>query len=117
MSGPRVRPFVGIGAGVLLCVTVVVAQQVNSDAVIGHLNAILKLYRSTTIEIQNGANPSDVIYQENERSLVGEAVRLAFQAAKAESAAIRSTEKNAAGAATGASGQAPAHRGAAIENR
>lgn len=88
-----------------LCVAASMAQQQpqNSDAVIGHLNAILKLYRSTTIDIQNGANPSDVIYQENERSLIAEATRLAFQSAKAESAAIRSAERIAAAGANGAS--------------
>jgi small-conductance mechanosensitive channel len=112
MSGVGVRWLAGIGVCFLSCVTLGVAQQVNSDAVIGHLNAILKLYRSTTIEIQNGANPSDVIYQENERILVADAVRLAFQAAKAESAVIRSAEKNAAG---GASGPAAAQGSAQFE--
>src|SRR4029077_8866524 len=39
---------------------------------------------------------SDVIYQEKEKSLRSEVVRLAFQAARAEAAAIRATEKGGA---------------------
>jgi small-conductance mechanosensitive channel len=75
-------------------------EKLNSEAVIGHLNAIIKLYRSASAELQTGGAPSDVIYQENEQSLTAEAVRLAFQAAKAEAAAIRATEKSGAPGAT-----------------
>ena len=75
-------------------------QKLDSEAVIGHLNAIIKLYRNASAEIQTGGAPSDVIYQENEQSLTAEAVRLAFQAAKAEAAAIRATEKSGVPSAT-----------------
>ncbi len=106
VSGRKINFGTKLALFLVLCVAASMAQQQppNSDAVIGHLNAILKLYRSTTIDIQNGANPSDVIYQENERSLIAEATRLAFQSAKAESAAIRSAEKSAAAGANGATG-------------
>jgi small-conductance mechanosensitive channel len=57
---------------------------------------MIKLYRNATAEIQANGAPSDIIYQENERSLIADAVRLAFQAARAEAAAIRATEKNGA---------------------
>ncbi|HEY8715045.1 MAG TPA: hypothetical protein VIM00_06665 [Candidatus Acidoferrum sp.] len=70
------------------------ADQFNSDAVINHLSTLIKLYRSGSAEIQTGGMPSDVIYQDNEQSLTAEAVRLAFQAARAEAAAIRAMEKN-----------------------
>src|ERR1700675_1098249 len=74
----------------------VTQQQLDSDAVINHLNAVIKLYRNASAELQTGGAPSDVIYQENEKSLTAEVVRLAFQAARAEAAAIRATEKNGA---------------------
>jgi small-conductance mechanosensitive channel len=86
------------------------ADQFDSDAVINHLSAVIKLYRNGSAEIQTGGMPSDVIYQDNEQSLSMEVVRLAFQAARAEAAAIRATEKNGSpspGAAT-ISGQSSA---------
>src|ERR1700675_47263 len=71
-------------------------QQLDTDAVINHLNAVITFYRNASAELQTGGAPSDVIYQENEKSLTAEVVRLAFQAARAEAAAIRATEKNGA---------------------
>jgi small-conductance mechanosensitive channel len=93
----------GIFAGLFLCAPAGITQEkLDSEAVIGHLNAIIKLYRNASAELQTGGAPSDVIYQENEQSLTAEAVRLAFQAAKAEAAAIRATEKSTTpGAAAG----------------
>jgi small-conductance mechanosensitive channel len=71
-------------------------QQLDSEAVINHLNAVIKLYRNASAELQTGGAPSDVIYQDNEQSFTAEVVRLAFQSARAEAAAIRATEKNGA---------------------
>jgi small-conductance mechanosensitive channel len=94
-TGRRFRCVAGV-AGVLLCFAAMLcAESLNNEAVIAHLNAILKLYRSAAVEIQTGGNPSDVIYQETEKSLVAEAVQLAFQSAKAEAVAIRAAEKSA----------------------
>src|SRR6202795_2213729 len=84
----------------------VTQQQLDSDAVINHLNAVIKLYRNASAELQTGGAPSDVIYQENEKSLTAEVVRLAFQAARAEAAAIRATEKNGAPSTTSAQSSA-----------
>jgi len=81
-------------------------QQFDSEAVIVHLNAVIKLYRSAAAEIQTGGLPSDEIYQENEAKIITEAVRLAFQSAKAEAAMLRSAEKN--GAANANAGQSSA---------
>lgn len=97
--------FFGVSAGR--------TKQLDSEAVIAHLNAIIRLHRNGTVEIQTGGMPSDVIYQENQQNLTAEAVRLAFQAARAEAAAIRGTEKgsspNSAGSGTGPnSGQSSA---------
>jgi len=89
------RIVAGISASLFLCAPAGIAQEkLDSEAVIGHLNAIIKLYRNASAELQTGGAPSDVIYQENEQSLTAEAARLAFQAAKAEAAAIRATEKS-----------------------
>jgi small-conductance mechanosensitive channel len=71
-------------------------QQLDSEAVINHLNAVIKLYRNASAELQTGGAPSDVTYQDTEQSLTAEVLKLAFQAAKAEAAAIRATEKNGA---------------------
>src|ERR1700686_5457066 len=68
-------------------------QQLDSEAVINHLNAVIKLYRNASAELQTGGAPADIIYQENAKSLAADIVRLAFQAARAEAAAIRATEK------------------------
>jgi small-conductance mechanosensitive channel len=69
-------------------------QPLDSEAVINHLNAVIKLYRNASAELQTGGAPSDVIYQDSEKNYTTDVVRLAFQAAKAEAAAIRATEKN-----------------------
>ena len=87
------RFLTAITIALVFCAPIGSTEQFDSDAVIGHLNTIIKLYRSAAAEIQTGGVPSDVIYRENEQSLIAEAVRLAFQAAKAEAAAIRATEK------------------------
>jgi len=92
-----VRFVVGIGVALLFCVPGGVTQQLlDSEAVINHLNAVIKLYRNASAELQAGGAPSDVIYQDNEQSYTADVVRLAFQAARAEAAAIRATQKNGA---------------------
>jgi small-conductance mechanosensitive channel len=89
-----IRLGVSIAAALFFCVPGGVAQQqLDSEAVINHLNAVIKLYRNASAELQTGGAPTDVIYQENENNLTAEVVRLAFQAARAEAAAIRATEK------------------------
>jgi small-conductance mechanosensitive channel len=96
-----------ICATLLVCAPAGVTQQkLDGEAVISHLNAIIKLYRNASAELQTGGAPSDVIYQENGQNLTAEAVRLAFQAAKAEALAIRATEK--AGAPGSGAGQSSA---------
>ncbi|HEX3544911.1 MAG TPA: hypothetical protein VHT31_10330 [Candidatus Acidoferrum sp.] len=85
-----------IAAALFICVPCGFTQQpLDSDAVINHLNAVIKLYRNASAELQTGGAPSDVIYQDNEKNLAAEVVRLAFQSARAEAAAIRATEKGA----------------------
>src|ERR1700736_6357932 len=98
---------IGGAVALFFCVSGgVTQQQLDSEAVINHLNAVIKLYRNASAELQTGGAPSDVIYQENEKSLTAEVVRLAFQAARAEAAAIRATEKNGAPSTTSAQSSA-----------
>jgi small-conductance mechanosensitive channel/predicted transcriptional regulator len=90
---------VAIAVALLFCVPSGFTQQpqpLDSEAVINHLNAVIKLYRNASAELQTGGAPSDVIYQDNEQSYTADVVRLAFQAARAEAAAIRATQKNGA---------------------
>jgi small-conductance mechanosensitive channel len=88
------RFSVAIAAALFFCVPGgLTQQQLDSEAVISHLNAVIKLYRNASAELQTGGAPTDVIYQEHEKSLTAEVVRLAFQAGRAEAAAIRATEK------------------------
>jgi len=94
ITGRTFRLFTGVGVVFFVLAPNGVTQQSGGEAVIGHLNAIIKLYRSASSEIQAGGMPSDIIYQENQQNLMAEAVRLAFQAAKAEAAAIHATDKN-----------------------
>lgn len=91
------RLLASLGTALFLCGAASSADQFDSDAVINHLSAVIKLYRNGSAEIQTGGMPSDVIYQDNEQSLSAEAVRLAFQAARAEAAAIRAMEKGNSG--------------------
>jgi small-conductance mechanosensitive channel len=102
-----VRFSVPIAVALFVCVPGgVPQQQLDSDAVINHLNAVIKLYGNASAELQIGGAPSDVIYQENEKSLAADVVKLAFQSARAEAAASLATEKN--GAPSTSSGQSSA---------
>jgi small-conductance mechanosensitive channel len=94
-----VRFIVAIGVALYFCVSGGLTQPqqpLDSEAVINHLNAVIKLHRNASAELQAGGAPSDVIYQDNEQSYTADVVRLAFQAARAEAAAIRATQKNGA---------------------
>jgi len=66
----------------------------NRDAILGHLNAVITWYRDATNKVQSVGLPSDAIYEDSTRNLAAEAVRLAFQSARAEAAIIGTTEKN-----------------------
>jgi len=73
----------------------------DRDAILHHLNAIITWYRDITSKLKPVGLPSDAIYQDNTRSLAAEAVRLAFQSARAEAAiitAMNKADKSGAGA-------------------
>ncbi len=67
--------------------------QLDRDAILHHLNAVITWYRDVTSKVKPIGLPSDAIYQENTRSLAMEAVRLAFQSARAEAAIITAMSK------------------------
>ncbi len=97
----RTRPCRGIAAAgalvfaITVCTFVARSQdQFNSGAVINHLNAAIAWYRDATSKVQGVGLPTDVIYQDNAQSLAGEAVRLAFQSARAEAGLISAADKS-----------------------
>lgn len=59
--------------------------QLNSSAILGHLNAVINWYRQTT-KVRAVGEPSDEIYESNMRQLAVKATQLAFQSAKAQAA-------------------------------
>src|ERR1700761_4881715 len=71
----------------------VATAQLDRDAILHHLNAVITWYRDITSKLKPVGLPSDAIYQENTRSLAAEAVRLAFQSARAEAAIISAMNK------------------------
>src|ERR1700735_3199176 len=87
--------------------TVQNATQLDRDAVLGHLNAVISWYRDATSKIQTGGLPSDEIYQDNAQSLAAEAVRLAFESARAEAKLISADKSAATSGAQPSGAQAP----------
>jgi small-conductance mechanosensitive channel len=107
-----VRFVAGLAVALFLCVPGgETQQQLDSEAVINHLNTVIKLYRNASAELQTGGAPSDIIYQDNAKNLAADVVKLAFQAARAEAVAIRATEKS------GTSSSSSAQNSAQTESR
>jgi small-conductance mechanosensitive channel len=89
------------------------AQQVNSkqanpggeadsadrnQAVLEHLNAVLRFYRDAQAPIQKVGEPSDLIYRDQALTLASQIAALAFQSAKAEAALMAVPAQQAGGA-------------------
>jgi small-conductance mechanosensitive channel len=79
---------------------------VDGEAALHHLNEVISWYRHATTGIQSVGLPSDAIYQDNLKSLGAQAVQLAFQSAKAESALIKAQQKSVASRASSETTQA-----------
>jgi small-conductance mechanosensitive channel len=73
-------------------------EQLDSNAVLDHLNRVISWYRRATTIIQPPGLPLDPIYQSNLEKMAGQAVRLAIQAAKATAALIPATGAPGGGA-------------------
>ncbi len=76
--------------------------QLDGEAALRHLNRVISWYRRATTGTQSVGQPSDAIYQDNSQSLGAQAVRLAFQSAKAEAELLAAQQKtNGANHASG----------------
>ncbi len=71
--------------------------QIDGSAVLNHLNQLISWYRHSTTGIQPVGLPSDAIYQDNAKSLGSQAVRLAFDSARAEALLVASQQKTNGG--------------------
>ena len=60
----------------------------SSEAVINHLNAVIALYRDSTTKVRGVGLPTEAMYMGTFQALCAQAVRLSFQAARAEAILI-----------------------------
>jgi small-conductance mechanosensitive channel len=80
-----------IFASLILCLSLTTAALVDaddqpaitSDAIVHHLSAVISWYRDSTTKVQPPGFASDAIYQGDVRTLAEQAVRLAFDSARA----------------------------------
>ncbi|MGA8142541.1 MAG: hypothetical protein WB987_01475 [Candidatus Acidiferrales bacterium] len=66
---------------------------VRSDAVIHHLSAIVSWYRDSSTKVQPVGFATDAIYEGDARNLATQAVRLAFDSARAEVALLSAQDQ------------------------
>jgi small-conductance mechanosensitive channel len=88
--------------------------QPDRNAVLGHLNAIIRWYRDAATNMQPGEMPSDAIYQQNVRSLASQAVELAFDSARAQATLLGETSLSPS---PGAASDAPTESYAQTQDR
>jgi hypothetical protein len=69
--------------------------QLDRQAILNHLNAVITWYRDCT-NVPAVGLPSDAVYQENAQHLAAEVVRRAFKSARAEAAVIIADERKQA---------------------
>ncbi len=79
-------------------------ELVDQDLTIGHLNAIINWYRDCSTKVQSIGLPSDLVYQETSENLAQEAVRLAFQSAKASAQLVDASSSQTPKTSAGTSG-------------
>jgi small-conductance mechanosensitive channel len=80
-----------IFASLILCLGLTTAALVaaddqpaiSSDAIVHHLSSVISWYRDSTTKVQPPGFASDAIYQGDSRTLAEQAVRLAFDSARA----------------------------------
>lgn len=80
------------------------AEVVDQDQTISHLNAIISWYRDCSTKVQSVGLPSDLVYQETSQNLAQQAVRLAFQSAKASAQLVDLSGTQATAAPAGSNG-------------
>ncbi len=80
-----------IFASLILCLSLTTAALIDaddqptlsSDAIVHHLSSVISWYRDSTTKVQPPGFASDAIYQGDARTLAEQAVRLAFDSARA----------------------------------
>jgi small-conductance mechanosensitive channel len=65
----------------------------RSDAILAHLNAVLRFYRDSSAPIQKVGEPSDLLYRDQAVTLASQIAGFAFQSAKAEAALLGRSPK------------------------
>ena len=70
--------------------------QLDRQAILNHLNAVITWYRDCTSKVQAVGLPSEAVYQDNMQHLAAEVVRRAFDSARVEAAVIGADEKKQA---------------------
>jgi small-conductance mechanosensitive channel len=70
-------------------------QENDRDDVLRHLNAVIRWHKDSTTKIKAGQEPSDAIYVTNAQNRGAQAVRLAFQSARAQ---VTLNQQNGSGA-------------------
>lgn len=81
------------------------SPQVNSDAILDHLNAAISWYRHVASVDVTAGQPSDELYLENARNSASQALQLAFQAALAQAALAPKDNGNTANQDTNSNDQ------------
>ena len=70
--------------------------QLDGSAALQHLNQAISWYRHSTTGVQAVGLPTDAVYEDNAQSFGAEAIRLAFQSARAEGTLIAAQQKGPA---------------------
>ena len=78
----------------------------RSEAILAHLNAVLRFYRDSEAPIQKVGEPSDLLYRDQAVTLAGQVAGFAFQSAKAEAGLMTQSPQAAAQSAPANESQA-----------
>jgi small-conductance mechanosensitive channel len=101
----RTRSYATASVAILLLVGGgLTAQAVDRALTINHLNAIISWYRDCSTKLPSTGRPSDVVFQQNSTNLAQQAVRLAFQSAKASAALAEAGQSSADNGAAASGG-------------
>lgn len=70
----------------------------QGQAILDHLNEVLRFYRAATTKIQKAGEPSDILYAQQSKAQATQIAQLAFQAARNEAALLTRINAPAKGA-------------------
>jgi len=91
-----ISTIVVTSAAIIMCLGVArgADQPLTSDAVIHHLSLVVSWYRDSLTRVQPVGIASDAIYQGDAQNLATQAVRLAFDSAKASAALVGAQDQS-----------------------